>query len=132
MTRRTPWLIFVWNEFNVLAAVGAQARPLKGFALFGQAYLFHKAGADDPCGKGEHAYPEKREAGGHNLSSGGYWEDVTVPDGGEGDNGPPHRGGDARELIRLRVVFGDKNDDCGNQDQKRGTGRKGWERFVVD
>lgn len=73
-------------------------------ALF--ADLLRESGGENTCRKGNEAYADQAYNRTDDLPEGGRWDDVAVSDGCEGDDGPPHAGGNASKwVVRARLIY---------------------------
>jgi len=68
--------------------------------------FFGEACGDDGCGERDKADAADSDCAAQELAEGRDGVDVAVADGGERDDGPPERGGDAGEFVRLGGMLG--------------------------
>ena len=117
-------LAVVGLEVGLLVA--ARAAPILSLALG----LVNHGGGDDTRRHSDDGVTQYHDERGKEATDKGYWGDVTITDGGEGDDGPIDAGADICELGARLVSFDHKHQ--GSHDGDEDENEKEIDKYLPD
>jgi len=92
--------------------------------------FFDKSSGQDSCREGKERDSSYNCKGPDNFSGKSHRIHIPIPDRSKGDDPPPHGLGDAREFLRLDIVFGKKH-KAAEYDKDHKKDGKGDEQFFL-